>query len=258
MKYYIQSENMDPSELSRRIVDETILKIKSEDNELNKWYNNYVISQKNRLAFDLDHLQRYSTKGSQILEVGSIPLILTIAINELGYKIQGIDISPERFQSVISVHKLDIQKQDIEKERFNFESNQFDIVIFNELFEHLRINPIHTMSEVFRVLKPNGILMLSTPNFMSWRNIESLVMYNKGRAEIYNEYSKLQKLGHMGHVRLYTYVEIADFLGIIGFEVKRIIFRGTSNKKKLKKVIENKMFRALPKLRPFFSIIAKK
>jgi len=258
MKNNIQSEDMNPSQMSKKIIQEAIEKIKPDMDSLNQWYCQYSNGQKKRLSFDLDHLQHHVPIGSKILEIGSIPLILTTAMNQLGYKIQGVDISPERFQTAINVNKLDVLKHDIETEILNFESNNFDVVIFNEIFEHLRINPIHTMNEMLRVLKPGGILMLSTPNFMSLRNIKLLIQHNKCRADIYTEYFRLQEIGHMGHVRLYTTAEVSIFLQKIGFETTKIIFRGSSDKISWKGVIENRLFQVFPKLRPFFSLIAKK
>jgi hypothetical protein len=62
----------------------------------------------------------------------------------------------------------------------------------------------------------------------------------------------------MGHVRLYTPVEVATFLEKVGFEIVEIIYRGVSTENPLKGPVQNVLFRILPQLRPFFSIIAKK
>ena len=167
MRYSIASEAMQPSAESMDIIHKSIDKIRPDLDTLNQWYENYSKRQKKRLAFDLDHLQHYVPHESLVLEIGSIPLILTIGMSQLSYKVQGVDISPERFESAIHLNKLDIRKMDIETEKLDFESDQFDVVLFNELFEHLRVNPIHTLGEVHRVLKPNGTLMLSTPNFLA-------------------------------------------------------------------------------------------
>ena len=44
-------------------------------------------------------------------------------------------------------------------------------MLFCELFEHLYWNPFHTLKEIFRVLRPGGLLVLTTPN---WRRAETL------------------------------------------------------------------------------------
>ena len=44
--------------------------------------------------------------------------------------------------------------------------------------------------------------------------------------EVWDEYRKLETLGHMGHVRLYSPSEVAKFLEQMGFRVEVIIHRG--------------------------------
>ena len=52
----------------------------------------------------------------------------------------------------------------MEQDDFPLDENYFDVVIFTEIFEHLRINPLHTLRESFHVLKPGGTFILSIPN----------------------------------------------------------------------------------------------
>jgi|GEM_PF-2414302 len=51
----------------------------------------------------------------------------------------------------------------IERERFPFKSGSFDVVTCLEVLEHLK-DPKQMLSEIFRVLKPNRLLIVSTPN----------------------------------------------------------------------------------------------
>ena len=152
-----------------------------------------------------------------------------MALSECGYQVVGIDITPERFQSSIEKLGLTVLRCDIELEKLPIEDNTYDAIVFNELFEHLRINPIFTMSEVFRVVKPNGLLFLSSPNLRSLEGLVNFLFRNRAYSccgDLYAEYEKLEKLGHMGHVREYTTAEITTFLKRIGFVVDKLIFRG--------------------------------
>lgn len=45
----------------------------------------------------------------------------------------------------------------------NYETNFFDYVTMDQVVEHL-VNPIKTLKEIYRILKPGGILALTTPN----------------------------------------------------------------------------------------------
>lgn len=50
----------------------------------------------------------------------------------------------------------------------------FDVVIAAEVIEHLE-NPRFTMREVFRVLRPGGTAIITTPNNESWRSLIALL-----------------------------------------------------------------------------------
>ncbi len=50
----------------------------------------------------------------------------------------------------------------------------FDVIVSSEVIEHLE-NPRATAREWFRLLRPDGILLFSTPNNESWRSILALI-----------------------------------------------------------------------------------
>jgi len=252
----VEQEAFIPNSNNLQLIENVAVHVIQYDSKFNDWVGKYVKGQKHRLAFDLDMIQKYLNKESEILEVGSSPLLLTGSLKNLGYKIQGIDINPERFASAITSLKLDVKKCDIEQEPLPIKNECFDGVIFNEMFEHLRINLIFTMREVYRVTKPGGLLLLSTPNLRSYRGIVNFLFKNKSYSlshSIYDEYDKLNKLGHMGHMREYTTRDVMDFLEKIGFQTQVIIYRGKYYKK-----TEQILVMLLPSLRPFFTIIARK
>jgi SAM-dependent methyltransferase len=47
-----------------------------------------------------------------------------------------------------------------------FESDSFDVITLMDVIEHLA-NPLELASEIFRILRPGGVLFLTTPNFGS-------------------------------------------------------------------------------------------
>jgi 2-polyprenyl-3-methyl-5-hydroxy-6-metoxy-1,4-benzoquinol methylase len=259
MKYILKSEARTPTITSQKRIQEAILKVKPDVEELLSWYQNYSENCAFRLAFDIDYLVKYLPYGVSVLDVGSIPPIFPVAITALGYNVHGVDIAPERFQSLISVNNLDIKKVNVETEKLPFPDNTFDAVVLNEVFEHLRINPIHTLSEILRVLKPQGILFLSTVNLTSLTGWKNLILQNKLPDDLYTEYSKIKKLGHMGHVRVYTPDEVTVFLSKIGLDAEIVVYRGHDGSAlTLRKLFVNAIYFLFPRLRPYFSVIARK
>ena len=119
----------------------------------------------------------------------------------------------------------------------------------------MRINLIFTMSELFRVLKPGGVLFLSTPNIRSAGGIYNLLVRDlcySSTPSVYDQFEKLYSLGHMGHMREYTATETIDFLARIGFHAEKVIWRGEYSGKK---GVIAKLF---PNLRRRFTVVARK
>jgi methionine biosynthesis protein MetW len=63
---------------------------------------------------------------------------------------------------------LETKKGDIEK-ILSFKSNTFDMVFWGDNIEHVYY-PEKILSEIYRVLKHNGRIILSTPNQAYWRH----------------------------------------------------------------------------------------
>jgi len=236
---------------------ESVTKLISRDaSDLPGWYRDYADAHRSRIAFDLDLVRDHVRKDARVLEVGSVPFLLTCALQDLGYDLYGVDIAPERFQAVIPLMTSTISKCDIETESLPFPDASFDAILFFELFEHLRINPIFTMREVFRVMKPSAVILLSTPNLKSLDGIINFLfrgMASSVCGDIYKEFEKLQVIGHMGHVREYTRNEVVDFLTKSGFTVTQIIYRGWYPNKCKRLVL-----RLFSQLRPYVTIVATK
>jgi SAM-dependent methyltransferase len=236
------------------LIDQIAEGIEPDESSLAEWYSEYYSHHRTRLAADLHLVDQNVAKGARVLEYGAIPLLMTAALAALDFQVNALDLAPERFAGAIGNLGLDVTRCDVETEKVPFAEGIFDVVLFNELFEHLRINPVFTMREVHRVLKPGGLLLLSTPNLRSFRGIRNLVLRNQGHAVsagVYRQYEKLETLGHMGHVREYTTREVSDFLTRIGFRVEKTIYRGGYGRG-----VVGLAERLAPSMRPFFTILA--
>ena len=249
----------EPRRLPRRtldLLDRIAARMRPDDAALEEWFAGYFREHRRRLAGDLRLVADHLEPGARILEYGAVPPLVTAALAALGYEVRGLDIAPRRFASAIAELGLEVAACDVETEPPPFADATFDAVLFNEIFEHLRIDPVFTLRQVLRLLEPGGLLLLSTPNLRSFRGLRNLLLDHQAHAasgDVYSQYEKLETLGHMGHVREYTAREVADFLARVGFEVEGVVFRG-GHGRGLVGLAE----RLLPSLRPSFTLIARR
>jgi|SRR5579859_1923390 len=124
-------------------------------------------------AFDLKHFDhRYQSMLALILaQAGAPGRMLEIGIGagfflkaaqRAGWQVQGIEISDEAASFAHGRLGLDVVK--MPAEQLGFASDRFDVVVMLEVVEHL-FEPRRVLEDVYRVLRPGGILILSTPNF---------------------------------------------------------------------------------------------
>lgn len=86
------------------------------------------------------------------------------------------------------------------------------MVIFAEIIEHLLNDPCKVLREINRVLKPNGTLILTTPNVARLENVARLI----SGTNIYDPYSGYGPYGR--HNREYNRHELDQLLKFEGFE----------------------------------------
>jgi SAM-dependent methyltransferase len=247
-------EAFQPTAGSLSTIEDCAGRLAPDEPALAEWHRSYVANHKLRIAADLDIAKEEVPRHADVLELGSIPLVFTAALHRSNFRVTGCDIAPERYAGTIDKVGVSVVKCNIETQRLPFEDESFDAVVFNELFEHLRINPIFTLSEVLRVMRPGSTLMLSSPNLRSLAGIINFLVKNRAyscNGNIYSEYQKLEKLGHMGHVREYTTTEVIEFLEKIGFSVTKVVYRGQFHTR-----LRNLVMRLRPNLSPFVSYIA--
>jgi glycosyltransferase involved in cell wall biosynthesis/SAM-dependent methyltransferase len=111
---------------------------------------------------------------------------------------------------------------DAESDIYPYDDEAFDTVLCCELIEHLFSDPMHLMTEVNRILKPGGHLVLTTPNIISFRAIAAILeSYHPG---FFTAYIKPNPKGETDarHNREYTPGEVQHLLTGSGFDVVRL------------------------------------
>jgi SAM-dependent methyltransferase len=102
----------------------------------------------------------------------------------------------------------------IEEDVFPYETHMFDVVLFCEILEHLLMDPVAVLREIYRVLKPGGTLVLTTPNVA---RLDSVLAILSGD-NIYDPYSGYGPYGR--HNREFNLHELHRLLDFAGFDVE--------------------------------------
>lgn len=85
-----------------------------------------------------------------------------------GNSVFGVDIS-EKSVEVAKKYLSDAKCTDIQQDRLPYEDNFFDVIIMGEIIEHL-LEPKKALLEIKRVLKNDGFIVITTPNFLVFSN----------------------------------------------------------------------------------------
>jgi 2-polyprenyl-3-methyl-5-hydroxy-6-metoxy-1,4-benzoquinol methylase len=112
---------------------------------------------------------------------------------------------------------------DIEREKIPTPNEAFDFIVFTEVIEHLRIGVLAALRELRRILKPNGCLLITTPNLLSLQNRLSFVTGRACYDTLEMPYDALEaeeRIGHAGHFRVFSMPEVLDLLQRTGFHVR--------------------------------------
>ncbi len=114
-------------------------------------------------AYNASLVERYIKHGAKVLDVGCWTGQLYDALPSKEYKYTGIDISPDAVSQANKRFKKARWKA-ADAARLPFRKAEFDAVVIFEVFEHVE-DERETIKEVSRVLKKDGVLILSTPAY---------------------------------------------------------------------------------------------
>jgi glycosyltransferase involved in cell wall biosynthesis/SAM-dependent methyltransferase len=168
------------------------------------------------------------TAGDRILEMGAYMQITPALHSKLGYgEVRGCYLgAPGRtdHKQAVSLDgeefHCEIDLFNAEKDVFPYPDGHFSTVLCCELIEHLAEDPMFLMSEVNRVLKPGGHLVLTTPNIGSLHAISAILQgYHPGFFPAYLKPAPEGVEPEARHNREYTPKEIMLLLLDAGFEV---------------------------------------
>jgi SAM-dependent methyltransferase len=162
----------------------------------------------------MDIFSSFPNRGS-LLEIPAGEGALAWQLHKLGYTVTAGDIDPKFFKvDPIPCVYLDLNR------KFPLEDERFDFISCIEGIEHLQ-DQFQFVRECHRVLRPRGILVLSTPNILNLASRLKYLLtgfYSLVPRPI-NEFSQVPVFDHINPA---TYYQLRYILHTQGFEITQV------------------------------------
>lgn len=168
----------------------------------------YFNFHKNRFDFLLGVLTDYFKPGAKFLDIGSFNGYLMLGAKLIGYEASGTDLQQfiENTKNFSSFYGFNNLAADLSFEPLPYPDNSFDLILFSETLEHLNFYPLNLFKEISRVLRPDGSVVITTPNLLRLNNVLKMIIGQSINHEIEKPY------GPGTHYREYSFKEI-EYLG---------------------------------------------
>jgi SAM-dependent methyltransferase len=146
-------------------------------------------------------------KGGRVLDIGCGMGEFLSKMKDKGWNVFGVEVSP-----IASCHAREkmglknIYNQDILE--FSFSDELFDMISLWYVIEHLG-NPLITLKKAHSLLKPNGVLIITCPNF------------NSPLRKLFG--NKWYPLDSPRHLYQFTLGTLREMFEASGFEITRVI-----------------------------------
>ena len=185
---------------------------------------------RSRLTLTVDMIPE-ELRAGDVLQLGAEPYLLTLCLRRVCTGrltlVNYFGVDELRGRQVL-VNRRTGERLQLEYDHFNVESDDFpypdasfDVVMACEIIEHLAMNPVRTLAEIHRVLRPNGAVVITTPNCLSLSRLDGFL---EGRGEMVDHYVPAFGYGAR-HNREYRPHELRELLEATGFVIDEMAVR---------------------------------
>ena len=177
-----------------------------------------------RQARMLTDVLRNSPGTAVIVDVGcgdGLAAAVAADVNP-GHRIVGVDWSAAALRQA-RARGLAVVRAGLDGSGLPLASASADVVIMSEVIEHL-VDTDSALDEAFRILRPAGSLLLSTPNLAAWYNRGLLAL---GVQPVFSEVSLRGVYGRpgsqvAGHLHMFTRRALTGLLTARGFDPVKV------------------------------------
>jgi len=168
---------------------------------------------------------RYLRPGDKILDFGCGPCDKTSILQFLGFQCSGYDdlqddwhnIQGNREKILSFTRECGIEFKLASDGMLPFEKNSFDMVMLNDVLEHLHDSPRDLLNDLLELAKPEGLLFVTVPNAVNIRKRIDVLFgrTNLSRFDVYYWYPSSWR----GHIREYVRDDLVKLSVYLNLEV---------------------------------------
>lgn len=145
--------------------------------------------------------------GKKILDVGCGAGFIAKILMDKGNEVTAVDLQES---TIKQARKLGVKAIRARAQALPFKDDAFDIVIMPEVIEHF-VETDEALRELRRVTRPGGNVIITTPNFTSFRD-RILVLF--GHMPAYSM--------HVDHVKFFNKRRLRNAMEGVGLSVKKV------------------------------------
>lgn len=167
---------------------------------------------------------------TRVLEIGANPYLFTVLLKQLFdieltltnfFSCSVYDSQVTSGKQVVrnepydEEHTFDYLTLNVELSEYPFSDGQFDLVFFCEVLEHIVVDPLQSFKKLYRITRPGGHLLLTTPNAVRLINVAHMLA-GKNFFDRYYPHNGV----YGRHNREFTLSEVESILKLEGFEIE--------------------------------------
>jgi SAM-dependent methyltransferase len=157
------------------------------------------------------YLRKVYPQRGRLLEIGCSMGFLLAKFSDDGWEVEGIEPNRGYCEFVEEYHGIKASPTILEEA--NWPDASVDVVVMLHVIEHVP-DPLHTLEEIFRVLKPGGSLVIETPRYDS-------LMFRLLR-------HRERSISCDGHIYFFTTATLREMCIKAGFQFKFVKYVGRS------------------------------
>jgi methionine biosynthesis protein MetW len=186
--------------------------------------NKYFVTHKNRIKAVANLLKGVAKSKNKLLDIGCGDGKITDFIKKTAnsnLELYGIELVGKNVEKA-RARGINAKQCDISQGKIPYDKSFFDIVYAGEVLEHI-YDTDGLMSEINRVMKPNGILIITVPNIACWYN---RIYLSLGFSPLWVDSGSEKFYGNpagaiCGHIKAFTKKSTRELVANHNFVIKK-------------------------------------